>query len=543
MKLLLCVAIFTASCLGYDPRFRNLRTNRDGSAVYFVSDMRLAGTDSPFHSKVFLVTEKGLETLLSFPRAAISGFDVSQDGETIAYTLDALCDAVEPCFVSQPSRAVIRRRAGPVLWEGDGRAWLSPDGRFAVVVQSSGIYRIDLAAQSRRLLVSGATAGIAASAGGLVLVQFVRPQAHLFRDGDWETMQTVLGSTALLSGDASTLVYRAAGETDFVARKLSSGSAVSVPGVPVSVNGDGSRVLTRITSPAPVRPQLRVYDVASSRAFVIPEDIDPYSDILLTPDGKTVIGANGKAIWKVDVESELARPFVIAPIRLLQPVDYAVPGSMASAVVRDVLQATTVSANPPLPESLSGLRIFVDGRAAPIRSLTVEDTEVKVQFQVPWETALTRDRVRVVVESSQVTLFEGLGEADLPPNSTQMQLRRRMPQLLRRTGAVVQALHQDLDRPVTLEDPARPGEVVHFFVTGLGRVNREVATGAASPAEPPARPLEPLNCLGVPVLDTVLAPGEVGIYRATIAIPQFAVNFLNLNCEGSTGMFPVVSRP
>jgi uncharacterized protein (TIGR03437 family) len=96
---------------------------------------------------------------------------------------------------------------------------------------------------------------------------------------------------------------------------------------------------------------------------------------------------------------------------------------------------------------------------------------------------------------------------------------------------LLQALTQDFSRFISDDRPARPGETVHFYMTGLGPLDRPVATGEPGPANPAAKPLTPFACAivgpeGIPaargaVLPFVAyAPGLVGVYQIDLTIPE-----------------------
>ena len=91
------------------------------------------------------------------------------------------------------------------------------------------------------------------------------------------------------------------------------------------------------------------------------------------------------------------------------------------------------------------------------------------------------------------------------------------------------AAHEDFSGLVTPKNRARPGEIIHLYMTGLGSVEPAVETGAPAPADPPARVRTPLTCSfrgleGPPreaqVLFAGLAPGYAGYYQVTLRIPE-----------------------
>jgi uncharacterized protein (TIGR03437 family) len=87
------------------------------------------------------------------------------------------------------------------------------------------------------------------------------------------------------------------------------------------------------------------------------------------------------------------------------------------------------------------------------------------------------------------------------------------------------APHQDFSDLVSPANPARRGETVHVYMTGLGPLDRAVATGAPGPS-PAARPVTPMVCrIGDPLMVMAMpflgyAVGLVGIYQADLTIPE-----------------------
>jgi uncharacterized protein (TIGR03437 family) len=93
-------------------------------------------------------------------------------------------------------------------------------------------------------------------------------------------------------------------------------------------------------------------------------------------------------------------------------------------------------------------------------------------------------------------------------------------------------IREDWSGPVNADNPARPGEIVHFFGTGWGAVDGVVQTGQPTPSDRPYRLVEvcdwraggtvstPLEALRpFEVLFAGLAPGLVGVYQIDLRIP------------------------
>lgn len=118
------------------------------------------------------------------------------------------------------------------------------------------------------------------------------------------------------------------------------------------------------------------------------------------------------------------------------------------------------------------------------------------------------------------------------------------------------AVHTAFDALVTTQNPARPGEIVHFYSRGLGPVDPVVPIGYPGPANPPAQLVTPLQCTAeymdpsyslisgpVDVLFAGLAPGLVGYYQVSLRVPMISqpadVSFLCTVGSGIWGTVPV----
>jgi uncharacterized protein (TIGR03437 family) len=71
--------------------------------------------------------------------------------------------------------------------------------------------------------------------------------------------------------------------------------------------------------------------------------------------------------------------------------------------------------------------------------------------------------------------------------------------------------------------PASKGETVEIYLTGLGAVSNQPATGAPASASPlsetPSNPTVTLGSISAPVLYSGLAPYFVGLYQVNVQIP------------------------
>ena len=215
-----------------------------------------------------------------------------------------------------------------------------------------------------------------------------------------------------------------------------------------------------------------------------------------------------------------------------------VAGSIATvfaAGVRDSAGVTAAQAIP-LPATLDGVSVTVDGRPAPLYSVASANGLEQVSFQVPWEAA-GRDRVPVIVTRA--------GAASAP---VQIAVSAAQPGIFTRNGTdgIVVALPANTLASATA--PLEKGQLAYFYATGLGAVRNPPATGAASPRQPLADTQAAVRVTlgGVPceVLFAGLAPDFVGLYQINIRIPAGAPSgAVDLVLATGTAESPAVKIP
>ena len=181
-----------------------------------------------------------------------------------------------------------------------------------------------------------------------------------------------------------------------------------------------------------------------------------------------------------------------------------------------------------LPTELSGLRVLVNGKPAPIYSVAYGQADFQVPFDTPPGEVLVRVE-RGGQESNTVT-------AQVEPVS-----RRILRLGLKEYGRVINsdgsypvpaALAHEW-RPSLKARPAKPGDVLTIYAMGLGATTPAASTGAAPPEGGPAYRVNARfkvffgnrlfnAAIGADPIEAVLAPGEVGVYRVKVRVPERA---------------------
>ncbi|HSW50586.1 MAG TPA: hypothetical protein VLH09_10445 [Bryobacteraceae bacterium] len=183
----------------------------------------------------------------------------------------------------------------------------------------------------------------------------------------------------------------------------------------------------------------------------------------------------------------------------------------------------------PLPWSLGGVRVWVGGAPAPLFAVAAGQGYQQIDIQVPQEAQSDGRDMEVIVEQGGER-----GSARVPLLLTSPGEFFRWPGTDR---GVFQ--HWPDYSLVTPENPARPGETLITYLTGMPRTSPTVPSGQASPFEPLAR--VPSYCIAYNYCDkyTVeeamalgfegtalwvgLVPGLVGVYQINFVLPASAV--------------------
>ena len=178
--------------------------------------------------------------------------------------------------------------------------------------------------------------------------------------------------------------------------------------------------------------------------------------------------------------------------------------------------STQVAAVLPIPTTLGGVQVFVNGMAAPVYAVSENQISALIPYEVSGDVFAT---FQVVVNGSKSNLVTVYADNSAPGIYT-------LAENGIGPGAI---LHSDYS-VVKDSSPAVPGETVLMFMTGLGDVTPQLADGTAAPDSPLSTSLEAPDIVvflddGVDftpadVSFAGLAPGFVGLYQVNFALPE-----------------------
>jgi len=186
------------------------------------------------------------------------------------------------------------------------------------------------------------------------------------------------------------------------------------------------------------------------------------------------------------------------------------PGTVAEVYGSGLASQTAMAGSVPLPTTLNGTFALIGGVESPL----FYTSDGQLDVQIPSELPSTQQYVIVVSANNAYTVPQTV---DLVP---------AQPGVASFADGHLLAQHSDF----TLVDsghPAKPGEFLVMYLTGMGPTNPSVPTGAAAPvSEPLARvtmqPTVTVDGQSASVAYAGLTPGSVGLYQINFQVPENA---------------------
>ncbi|MCX6617756.1 MAG: metallophosphoesterase [Acidobacteria bacterium] len=254
----------------------------------------------------------------------------------------------------------------------------------------------------------------------------------------------------------------------------------------------------------PLTPPSLVGDVSAYA-----EKVFHYMRVEVQPYQTTVraIRIDGKEIDRLTLAP---KPRVDAAVNAASFTPALSPGSLFSIFGRYLAADEGQAQSLPLPTQFPGMGVTLNGYPLPL--LYVSSTQINAQLPFDMKGAATL----------RVTTSNGLSEipvniADVAPAifvaSTD---QGQFPAVLHADGTLVSP-----------SAPAKTGEVVLIFLTGLGQVNGQITCGQAAPASPPLTVTAQVQVeIGsgsrLSPEFAGLAPGFAGLYQVNVQVPPLA---------------------
>jgi uncharacterized protein (TIGR03437 family) len=290
-----------------------------------------------------------------------------------------------------------------------------------------------------------------------------------------------------------------------------------------NANGQGTSIShERFQSLAPVQ---QVYDytfdslaTVQGNATVAPQDIT--YNITLAAGGKVFIATGNQGLYSLLIgfaaPSYSGTGVYLNPLGVVNAANYApitnpiAPGEIITLFGSGLAAATANAASLPLPTTLGGVQVMINGQAAPLFYVTAG----QIALQVPQAITLANvDYATVQVVNNNVK-----------SNAVTVYTNYTAPGMFSAGGngigpAAAQLANYSL---VTSSHPAPVGSTVVLYATGLGTVIPTVADGVAAPSSPPATATD-TDAVYVGeqqenILFDGLTPGLAGLFQLNTSI-------------------------
>lgn len=190
------------------------------------------------------------------------------------------------------------------------------------------------------------------------------------------------------------------------------------------------------------------------------------------------------------------------------------PGSLGAIFGLNLSNQAVTAQSLPLPTTLGGVRVLVNGSPAPIHYVS----PTQVTFQVPYETQMP-----VKSTDSNFRLFTvRVDNAAGSSNLAFVNGRPNAPGLFVYGDNL--AIAQDADYNLLgPNNPARRGGAVVLYYTGASQLSKAIPTGAATPTDELVRVTAPvsiqLNNANFPAAFAGMVPGGIGFGQINFIVP------------------------
>lgn len=205
------------------------------------------------------------------------------------------------------------------------------------------------------------------------------------------------------------------------------------------------------------------------------------------------------------------------------PADPLAPGTWVELYGEQFFYKEPVTAAAPFPDSLAGVRVLVNGRAAPLWYVRYN----QINFQIPYETAPGDGSVTVERDGQKGNSISIAAVSSAP------RIRRLG---IADYGIIVNNTDGSFPMPPTPGLNARPvrrGEALVIYMVGFGQTNPPVASGAPAPAQEPLARVsgDPVRVtfgsglfggITVDSLFAGLTPNYSGLYQVNVIVPANA---------------------
>jgi uncharacterized protein (TIGR03437 family) len=201
------------------------------------------------------------------------------------------------------------------------------------------------------------------------------------------------------------------------------------------------------------------------------------------------------------------------------------PGSVSAIFGSNLATGTATATTVPLPYSLGGITVSVNGTAAPLWYAS----PTQVNFEMPADAK---------AGPATIVVGSGPGFAFTIPQAA--------PGIF--SYGANRAIAVNPDNSLTDSGhPAAPGSIITVYLTGIGPLDNSVPTDAQTPSQPLSRATLPASATiggqNAPISFLGLTPGGIALAQANITVPNLATGDypVAITVGGTTSNTPLIS--
>ncbi|MBL8173978.1 MAG: hypothetical protein JNK48_04870 [Bryobacterales bacterium] len=538
-RWLIAVALSTFVCLPQE--FTNLRGTRDG-ALFFLTAAQPMDLGLITIPRIFVLDNSGVRPFPGTEQA--EDFDLSDDGGVLV--------------LYRAGESIVLNASGAEYMRLEGRAQISPNGRFLALQSASSVSLVDVLSKQtlRTAEAMNLLPGKAISSTGAIAAVDANRQIQIIRPDSISPsgLPAIIGNqpNAILHIDSSGRSLAAYMNSAIHIKVLTAPTTLQVPTSSV-------RAILRFDNRS-----LQLLTSAGIQS--LPLDGGP-SEMVIAQSGLTQAALAGPERYFYIVSGILVSRYARSvPIEVIRNLSFfasageTLPGTVFEWRIPQQSNWLTVTATPPYPTSLNGYRVLLNGRPAPIVALTTlpgsrfQIFSHAIRFLVPWSLPLTGD---ITTVSLALNTPVGVVFSTTP---VRLYVRKTNPRFERatHTSAITtqfraRAYHQE-GTELSPASPAVVNELIAVRMRGLGPL-----TSLPPDDRPPSTSIPIASKLECTISDGIdarpltlesaaLSITQSDIYDITFRIPAMNPRGeLHLSCElagfGDSAAIPVRSQP
>jgi uncharacterized protein (TIGR03437 family) len=477
-------------------------TTDDGSVLYFVSNFELRGSAGATMSpKMFKADKTGFSLVVKIPYAPKSFYAileprVSGDGSVVGYVATQGCgNSCNLYYPDQGYQTTLQYPGGAPPITLPYYCQISRNAMYALCVTAAPALQEVVVVNLSNMQMSAPQMTAChgknlITADGRALA-WDKKQIVLFSSMGQQTIATDAFGCPVISDDGSMIVYPS--HQGMVAYTVSNGTTRSLTPVcsvcnlqsPNAITNDGRQVLAGNA----LFPTDGSGSIAVNTSYGASE--------ILSGDGTTLY----EDLTKIDVASGKVT-ILSTPTPQIFPQGIWVAGSYYLVSGVNLTSTSASAASFPGPTNLAGVQILVNGTAVPLLYVSPGSVAFQLPFETPHQSTLE------VLADTGSPFVQGV--IDLVLGTF-------------RPYQLGSAINENFTSLITQSNPANPGDVVNFYVTGMGAVTTAVTDAVPAPASPLPLLASPITVsyktTPLKIYYAGLAPGLIGIYQVTVETP------------------------